>query len=487
MLTARSSRSFRTVAEAPAAETRAAPRATPRAPTLAKRRIHFIGIGGAALSGLASIALAQGATVSGSDLQASALTERLQQAGAKVSIGHAAAHVGKADIVVVTSAAPETNPEIVAARQRGIPVLKRHEFVGQLMQGALGVGVAGTHGKTTTTGLLAVMLADAGVDPSYLVGGEIRDLGQSAHLGQGQHFVVEADEYDRAFLAMPCEVAIVTNIEADHPDIYPTVEDMEAAYRQFIAQMPRTGTLVANWDDERVREMVKRLRGKDSPIIVTYGVAHSGQWWATEVEANDQGGHNFAVWRLGRHLGRFSVRLPGLHNVSNALGALAAGERLGLTLDQMRGSLARFQGAARRFEIKGEVNSVTVVDDYAHHPSEIRATLAAARGRFPGRPIWAVFQPHTYSRTAALLGDFARAFRDADHVLVTDIFAARETDTLGVHSRDLVARMAHRDVRYVPDFDTAVAALRQDVEPNAVVITLGAGDVWRVGEQLLGG
>lgn len=451
-------------------------------PSLAGRRIHFIGIGGAALSGLADIARAAGATVTGSDLTASAITERLQRAGVTVHLGHARGQVGPADLVVISSAVPDTNPEVIEAKTRGIRVLKRHEFVGQLLQGRLGVGVAGTHGKTTTTSLLAVLLEDAGLDPSVLVGGEVRDLGVSAKQGQGPHFVVECDEYDRAFLHMPCHVAVVTNIEADHPDIYPTLNDMVSAFRQFILQMPKAGTVVANWDDPRVRDLVKSLRGPNSPIIVTYGVVHSGQWWAADVTANDQGGFDFTVWRLGRNLGRFSTRIPGLHNVSNALGALAAAERLGLTLDQCRASLARFQGASRRFEVKGEVNQVTVVDDYAHHPTEIRATLAAARTRFPGRKVWAVFQPHTYSRTALLLSEFARAFRDADHVLITETFAAREADSQGVSSRDILARMSHPDARYAPSLEAATAVLRHETRPGDVVLTLGAGDVWKVAE-----
>ena len=482
--TARSSRTPRSGKTTPVLELVPGADATP-AHGLAGRRLHFVGIGGAALSGLASMALAQGAAVSGSDLASSSVTDRLQVAGATIYIGHAAAQVGQADLVIISSAVPETNPEVAEARRQGIPVLKRHEFVGQLMQGHIGVGVAGTHGKTTTTGLLAVLLSDAGLDPTLLVGGEVRDLGVSGRAGQGPHFVVEADEYDHAFLSMPCQVAVVTNIEADHPDIYPTLDAMLDAFRQFIGQLPQDGTLVANWDDPRVRDLVKGLRGKKGPIVVTYGVAHSGQWWAADVTPNEQGGHDFTVWRLGRDLGRFSLQVPGLHNVSNALGALAAAERLGLTMDQARASLARYQGAARRFEVKGTAHGVTLVDDYAHHPSEVRATLAAARQRFPGRTLWAVFQPHTYSRTAALLGDFARAFRDADHVLVTDIFAAREQPVPGVHSRDLVSRMTHPDARYVGSLDEATTVLRAEARPDDVILALGAGDVWKVLESVM--
>jgi len=494
MMTARSPRSARRGDSAgvdrgairPVGQTSAGAGASPTNPlTLAGRQVHFVGIGGAALSGLARIALAEGARVSGSDLQESTVTNRLRADGVTVYIGHAATNLGDADLVVVSSAVPSTNPELVEARRRGLLVLKRHEFVGQLMAGHIGVGVAGTHGKTTTTSLLALILEDAALSPTFLIGGEPRDLGASARQGSGLHFVVEADEYDRAFLHMPCDVAVVTSIELDHPDIYPTVDDMLAAYRQFIGLIPRSGTLVANWDDARVRDMVKGLRGADSPIIVTYGVAHSGQWWAAELMPRADGGHDFTVWRMGRNLGRFSVRLPGLHNVSNALGALAAAERLGISMESARASLARFQGAARRFDVKGERNGVTIVDDYAHHPSEIRATLAAARGRYPGRPLWAVFQPHTYSRTANLLGEFARAFRDADHVLVVDIFAARETDTLGVSSQDVVGRMAHPDARYVGSLDAAAAVIAEEAQPGDVALTLGAGDVWKVAESLV--
>ncbi|MFN8482857.1 MAG: UDP-N-acetylmuramate--L-alanine ligase [Anaerolineae bacterium] len=452
---------------------------------LAGQRIHFVGIAGAALSGLAHICLAAGARVSGSDLASSPATERLQQAGAIIYTGHAAKQVAGATLVVISSAVPADNVEVTAARARGVPVLKRHEFVGQLMQDHSGVGVAGTHGKTTTTSMIALILEDAGLDPTLLVGGEMRDLGLSAKRGSGPHFVVEADEYDRAFLSMPCEVAVVTNIEADHPDIYPTLQDMVDAYRQFIRQVPLGGTIIANWDDPQVRELVKSLRSKSSPIIVTYGVAHSGQWWASELAANERGGWDFTVWRLGRNLGRFSLGVPGLHNVSNALAALAATERLGVSLDRARAALSRFNGAARRFEIKGQRDGVTIVDDYAHHPSEIRATLAAARQRFPGRKVWAVFQPHTFSRTATLMDEFARAFRDADHVLITDIFAARETNTLGVSAQDLARRMSHPDARYIGELTAAAAVVAREARGDDVVLTLGAGDVYRVGDLLL--
>ncbi len=452
---------------------------------LAGQRIHFVGIAGAALSGLAQICLAGGAKVSGSDLTSTPATQRLEQAGATIYTGHAAKQVAGATLVVVSSAVPEDNVEVTAARARGVPVLKRHEFVGQLMQDHRGVGVAGTHGKTTTTSMIALILEDAALDPTLLVGGEVRDLGVSAKRGSGPHFVVEADEYDRAFLHMPCEVAVITNIEADHPDIYPTLDDMVDAYRQFVRQIPLGGTIIANWDDPQVRALVKSLRSKSSPIVVTYGVAHSGQWWASELTPNERGGWDFTVWRLGRNLGRFSLGVPGLHNVSNALGALAATERLGVGIEQARATLARFQGAARRFEVRGQRGGVTVVDDYAHHPSEIRATLAAARQRFPSRKVWAVFQPHTYSRTSALMDEFARAFRDADHVLVTDIFAARETNTLGVSGHDLAKRMSHPDVRYVGDLAAAANLLAAEARGDDVVLTLGAGDVYRVGEMLL--
>ncbi len=460
-------------------------RAEASAINLAGQRIHFVGIAGAALSGLAQICLAAGAKVSGSDLASSPATERLQQAGATIYAGHAAKQVAGATLVVISSAVPQDNVEVTAARARGVPVLKRHEFVGQLMQDRHGVGVAGTHGKTTTTSMIALILEDAALDPTLLVGGEMRDLGVSAKRGSGPHFVVEADEYDRAFLHMPCEVAVITNIEADHPDIYPTLADMVDAYRQFVRLVPLGGTIIANWDDPQVRALVKSLRSKSSPIVVTYGVAHSGQWWASELAANERGGWDFTVWRLGRNLGRFSLGVPGLHNVSNALAALAATERLGVGIERARATLARFQGAARRFEVKGQRGGVTVVDDYAHHPSEIRATLAAARQRFPSHKVWAVFQPHTYTRTAALMDEFARAFRDADHVLVTDIFAARETNTLGVNSQDLAKRMSHPDARYVGDLTAAANALAAEVRGDDVVLTLGAGDVYRVGDLLL--
>lgn len=471
-------------------------------------RVHFVGIGGIGMSALAKILLEEGYTVSGSDWKLTPLTASLETMGARVFEGHKPEHVNRADLIVTTSAARGDNPEIVAGRTRGIPVIKGSQMLGRMMAGKLGVCVAGTHGKTTTTAMISEILMDANLDPTFVVGGEIRDLGTNGHLGTGTCFVAEADEFDRRFLDLNPSIAVVTNIEPDHLDYYGSFENVLDAFLKFLQRVPADGTIVACWDDPGVRRVVEALRGRGDgrageqgsrgtgarekgvvtqfgPRVVTYGVNRPGKWWASSLRVNAHGGFDFTAWHVGRNMGEFSLRVPGQHNVSNALAALATANLLGVNLDQVRATLARFSGAARRFEIKGMAQDITVVDDYAHHPTEIRATLAAARVRYPGRLLWVCFQPHTYSRTKLLLAEFARAFDQADHVIITDIYAAREFDTLGVHASDMVALMNHPDARYIGRTEEAAAYLAQHLRPGDVLLTLGAGDVWQVGEWVL--
>jgi len=450
-------------------------------------RIHFVGIGGIGMSALAKILLEQGHQVSGSDLKLSPLTDQLARLGVRVFEGHRPEHVAGADLIVVTSAAREDNPEIVAGRAQGIPVIKGSEMLGRMMEGKMGICVAGTHGKTTTTAMIAKLLADAGYDPSFVVGGEVLDLGTNGRLGSGPHFVAEADEYDRRFLELSPHIAVITNIEADHLDYYGTFEALVKAFRAFVNRVPQEGAVVACWDDPQARRLAKALRqgNEGAPRVVTYGVERSGQWWATDIALNDQGGHDFVAWYLGRRAGSFRLIVPGRHNVGNALATLAVAHLLNVSLEQAGRSLAGYTGTRRRFEVKGEARAVTVVDDYAHHPTEIRVALAAARERFPGRRLWVVFQPHTYSRTKHLLREFAQALALADHVVVTEVYAAREHDTLGVSGAHIVARMSHPDARFVPDLEAAAGELVAWLQPGDVLLTLGAGDVWRVGELVL--
>ena len=450
-----------------------------------KSHIYLIGIGGIGLSAIARVLLAQGYRVSGSDMRASAITDALAREGITVHIGHDAGHLPPdVALVIVSSAVPVDNPEVVAAQQRGIPVVKRAEVLGAMMAGKVGIAVAGTHGKTTITALIALTLMRAGCDPTFIVGGVLQDLGTNARAGQGPYFVIEADEYDHTFLGLRPQIAVVTNIEMDHPDCYPDLESMIEAFRRFLALVPPDGCVVGCGDDQRVRGLLGELRGTRR---ITYGLGAGVDWRATDIRANPAGGSDFLVRHAGRDFGRFSIsiRLSGVHNVQNALAVLAVAHHLGLDQEAVREALAEFRGTGRRFEHKGTVAGVTVIDDYAHHPTQIRATLAAARARFPQGAIWAVFQPHTYSRTKALLDEYAASFGDADHVIVTAIYAAREHDTLGVSAADLVARMSHPDARLIADLGAATDYLAGHVRPGDVVITLGAGDGYLVGEGLL--
>jgi UDP-N-acetylmuramate--alanine ligase len=447
------------------------------------KHVHLVGIGGAGLSAIARVLLEQGAKVSGSDLVISPVAEALARDGARVFEGHNAANVEGADVLVVSSAVPEENVEIQAARAAGIPVLGRPAFLGQLMEGKRGIAVAGTHGKTTTTAMIASILLEAERNPTFIVGGVLAGLETNARAGNGSLFVIEADEYDCTFLSLKPEVAVITNVEHDHPDCYPTFADFRAAFEEFAALVPLGGLLAACWDDPVAREI-----GEDQAkekLVTFFGLDKGATWRAEEIHPNFAGGVDFLAVREGETRGLVRLRVPGAHNVSNALAALVVAEFLGVPFRVSREALTAFRGVARRFEIKGEADGTVVVDDYAHHPTEIQATLAAARERFPTGRIWAVWQPHTYSRTKQLLAGFAASFGEANHVIVLPIYPARETDTLGVNASDVVRAMEHVDVRAAESMDEAVTWLGTEVRPGDVVLTLGAGDGNRVGDWLL--
>ncbi len=451
---------------------------------LLKKRIHFVGIGGAGLSAIARVLMEKGAPISGSDLVLSPVAEALARDGARVFAGHNPENVADAELVVVSSAVPADNVEVSAAEKAGIPVLKRPAFLARMMNGKLGVAVAGTHGKTTTTAMISSILMEAGADPTFIVGGVIGGLDTNARAGSGPHFVIEADEYDRTFLSLKPTVAVVTNVEHDHPDCYPTEEQFREAFREFLQLVPDDGLLVACWDDPTAREMGQKRRQAGGQVAF-FGLEEGAEWRAEEVRANFAGGVDFLATRQGHMLGLVRLRQPGAHNASNAMAALAVADYLGIPFKTSRAALTEFRGVGRRFELKGEADGVTVVDDYAHHPTEIRATLEAARGRYQHRPLWAVWQPHTYSRTKTLLGEFARAFDVADHVVILPIYAARESDSLGIRSEDVKAAMKHADVRTAESLDEAVVWLATEALGDDVVLTLGAGDGYLVGEWLL--
>jgi UDP-N-acetylmuramate--alanine ligase len=447
--------------------------------------IHLIGIGGAGLSAIATVLWQQGYQVSGSDLVASTTTERLVEMGMRVFIGHRAENLSDTiDTVVVSSAVAADNPELVAARTRGLTVKKRAEWLGAMMAGRVGIAIAGTHGKTTTTAMIAFILQQTGQDPTYIVGGYIPQLNTAAAAGRGQAFVIEADEYDHTFLGLRPDMAVVTIVEWDHPDIYPSPADLKRAFVDFVRLVPATGLVIGCGDAPGVEDVLAHSPAE----VITYGFGAENNWRADDLEVNERGGYDFKVLvdrATDLPVARVSLNVPGHHNVLNTLAALAVATNQDVDLQHAAAAVGHFAGVGRRFEEKGDVNGVTVVDDYAHHPTEIKATLAAARSRFGQRPIWAVFQPHTFSRTISLFDDFVRAFDEADHVIVVDIFASREKDEGIISSRDLVAGMTHPDARYIGTLPDAVEYLLGQLSPPAVLLTLGAGDGDVIGDRVL--
>ncbi|MEJ2011992.1 MAG: UDP-N-acetylmuramate--L-alanine ligase [Anaerolineales bacterium] len=442
------------------------------------RRVHLVGIGGAGMSAIARVLLGRGEQITGSDRAHSPYTDALEKMGVQITYGHQARNVSGADLVVASSAVPDDNVELQAAREQGIPVSRRADFLGELTQGFRTVAVAGTHGKTTTTGMIAWILEQDGRRPTFIVGGMLPDLGGNARAGGGSEFVIEADEYDRTFLGLHPDVAVVTNVELDHPDCYPTYEDFERAFAQFADQVG--SMLIVCRDDPGAMALKPAHAGRR-----TYGLDPASDLRAEDVRPNPAGGSDFLVFREQETLGLVRTRLPGEHNVRNALASLAVSEHLGIDFRVAREALTEFHGAGRRFEIKGQAGGVTVIDDYAHHPTEIRATLAAAKQRFPEGEIWAVFQPHTYSRLRALEAEFARAFEDADHLFVTEVFAAREPVDPDFGGEQIAELISHPEVEFVPDFVRLASELARAVRPGDVVITLSAGDGNLVGDRLL--
>ena len=462
------------------------------APERSRVRIHLVGIGGSGLSAIAGLLLEQGFAVSGSDQLLNTATHELASRGATIFRGHQGEHVRGADLVLISSAVPADNAEVIAAHAAGIPVVKRSDFLGPLMEGQHGIGIAGTHGKTTTTSMIAAILLRAGMDPSLIVGSPIEvgpaegmsSMTLAARAGQGP-FIIEADEYDRMFLGLRLEIAVVTNVEWDHVDCYPTPGAFAAAFRQFVAQLPAQGLLVVCADDAgalAVRDAAPR-----GTEIRTYGLSAEADWQARALRTNARGGTDAEVWLSGEHVAALSLSVPGRHNVGNALAALAVAHWHGIKPQWAAAMLHDFKGVGRRFEVIGDAGGVIVIDDYAHHPTEVAATLSAARLRYPTRRIWAVFQPHTYSRTQALLADYAHSFEDVDQVIFLDIYAAREKIDLGMHSRLLLEAVHHPAAQYIGSIEDASTFLLAQVMPDDIVITLSAGDGNRVGQLVLAG
>ena len=445
--------------------------------------VHLIGIGGSGLSAIARLLLESGFSVSGSDRTQSDLAKQLAAAGATVFTGHTAENIRGADLVVRSSAIPDSNPEVTAALAAGIPVLKRADFLGQLMRGRLGIAVAGTHGKTTTTAMLAWLLVACGEDPSYIIGGVSKNLNNNAHAGRGQAFVIEADEYDRMFLGLSPQIAVVTMMEHDHPDCFPTAQEYYDAFAAFVRRLQPGGLLLTSADDPHAPALAAELPAGCRHL--SYGMSPSADLRASSLTRNSAGGFTFQVIdNTGEMVMEIALEVPGEHNVRNALAAFAVARELSLDLAAAASALARFSGTGRRFDLRGEANGVVIIDDYAHHPTEIRATLAAARSRYADRRIWAVWQPHTYSRTLALLPEFKNAFGDADQVIVTAIYAAREKDP-GFSAGQVVAEMPHPAARYIPALTDVRDTLLAELQPGDVVLVLSAGDADQVSTQIL--
>ncbi len=447
--------------------------------------VHFIGIGGISMSGLAEILLDEGFTVSGSDAHRSELTELLERKGAAVFYGQQASNIiDGIRVVVYTAAVHPDNPELMEAERKGLPILTRAELLGQMMKNyRYAIGIAGTHGKTTTTSMVTEILLAADADPTVTVGGILNSIGGNFRLGRSEIFVTEACEYTNSFLSFFPNMEIILNVEEDHLDFFKDIEDIRASFRKFAEKVPEDGLVIINADTDCWEQIVEGLKCQ----VITYGRNPAADYQAENISFDEYVRGSFEAAADGEKLGRVTLNVPGEHNVYNALAAIALCRALGVDMKTIRKGLEHFTGADRRFEKKGEVCGVTVIDDYAHHPREIAATLAAAR-RYPHRKLWCVFQPHTYTRTKAFLDQFAEALSAADEVILADIYAARETDTLGISSGDIAERIEALGTRahYLGSFDEIEKFILENCVHGDLLITMGAGDIVKVGENLLG-
>jgi UDP-N-acetylmuramate--alanine ligase len=450
------------------------------------RHIHFVGIGGIGMSGIAEVLLSLGQNfhVTGSDLKRSQITEHLESMGARVFEGHRPENMAGADVVVTSSAVRSDNPEVVAARQKQIPVIPRAEMLAELMRlYRHGIAVAGTHGKTTTTSMIAHLMTSTGFDPAVVVGGRVASLGSNARHGRGEYIIVEADESDGSLLLLTPTIAVLTNIDADHLDHFTGgIEEIKKCFVSFANSVPFYGTIVLCLDDQNVQAIIPQLTRR----AISYGSNAQADVSAMRVNLNSSFGSEFSVRAFGKELGEVRLRVPGEHNIQNALATIAVGLDLDIKFENIAQALSEFHGAERRFQIKGEKAGVLVVDDYGHHPTEIKATLAAARTA--GRRVVTLFQPHRYTRTRDLKDDFARSFYGADVLLIADIYAASEDPIEGVNSlamAEQIERFGHRHVEYIGPVAGAAEKLKEIARPGDLVLTLGAGNVYQAGDELL--
>ena len=472
---------------------------------LAKTHIHLIGIGGTGMSAIARVLLGRGVTVSGSDQNGGPITDGLAAAGARIFIGHTAEQVDGVDLVLRSSAIPDHNPEVAAAHKAGIPVLKRSDFLGDLMADKVGIAVAGTHGKTTTTGMISHLLLETGRDPSFIVGGILPSLGINGRAGSGDHFVIEADEYDHMFLGLKPQIAIITNIEHDHPDIFGSEADYFDAFHRFIDRLPTGGTLIVATEDRGVNRLLKDKNAvwrRKQLRLIGYAVDYKESLKKLDGDSenfvllssdplnpiNDLGGVDLTLRLNGEIIGSLKTALPGYHNQANTLAAVATAYTLGIDLADYRHVFETFTGMSRRFEIKGIINDIAIIDDYAHHPTEIETNLSAMKTRFPKGRVWAVWQPHTFSRLKMLYDRFQRAFGEADEVIVLDVYRSRDRDDFGLSAARFVAEMQHPSARHIDSldrFNNAADYLIERLKPHDSVIIMNAGSATQLSTLLV--
>lgn len=447
--------------------------------------VHFIGIGGISMSGLAEILLKESFTITGSDAKSSEIVDNLMDMGARVNIGQCAENItDDIDLVVYTAAVHEDNPEFAACLSKKLPMLTRAQLLGQIMNNyKYSVAVSGTHGKTTTTSMLSQVFMEADVDPTISVGGILDSIGGNVRVGKSDYFVTEACEYTNSYHAFYPYISIILNVDADHLDFFSGIDEIIESFHTFATNLPDNGTLVVNGDMDCLSRVTRDLDCN----ILTFGIADTNKYYATDIEADEKGHMNYTLIIDGTAHERVHLNIGGTHNVTNSLAVIAVADLLGIDRKYILAGLSCFGGAHRRFEYKGTLGNVTVIDDYAHHPTEIKATLTTA-AHTPHNELWVVFQPHTYTRTKALFEEFADALKGFDHVILVDIYAAREADTGLVHARDLANRITEygTDARYFSSFDAVENYLLKNCKKNDLLITMGAGDVYLIGEELLG-
>ena len=443
-----------------------------------------MGIGGISMSGLAEILLKAGFKVTGSDMKASEITDQLSDMGALINIGQCASNItDNIDLVVYTAAIHPDNEEFKAAVTKNIPMLTRAQLLGQIMENyKYSIAVSGTHGKTTTTSMLSYILIDADTDPTISVGGILDSIGGNIRVGKSEYFVTEACEYTNSFLSFFPKISVILNMDADHLDFFKDIDDIRHSFRKFAELLPSDGTLIINADTPEYETITRGLPCH----VLTYGLEHEADYTAADITWDKYGHPSFSVLFQGKKIGSYYLRVPGIHNVSNALAAIAVGRLLDLPDDVIVKGLGSFTGTDRRFQYKGEIGGVTIIDDYAHHPTEIRATLSAAKD-YPHDELWVIFQPHTYTRTKAFLPEFAKALEQADHIVLADIYAAREVDTGEVSSKDVMKLLQEdgQDVHYFPSFEEIKDFVKAHVKGHDLLITMGAGNVVEIGEELL--